>query len=956
MKIVNIIQRYSPAVGGSETWCQEVCRHLSKKGHNVKVLTLNINKEEEYWREPLDDDRTIAFGPLAFDKGVLVRRYHRSIPAHYIYHLIYKIFLDWLLKIYFYGPHSTEMYGRMWREIKEADIVFLHTLPYPHNYVAYALAKIFGKKTVIVPHFHPNHPNYERRSQYWLLRRCNAVITVSEFEKDYLKDKGISENKLFVTGNAIHPNNYLPVDFESFREKIKNKYYLNGDDKVITYIGRKTPEKGVGYLIEAVKDILSEMHIKLFLVGPGSDWYREYYAGLSDEEKKHIIEMGILSHEEKVNLLHMSDLLVLPSKYEAFGIVFLEAWMCGVSVIGTTEGAMPSVIGEEGLISKFGDVEDLKEKLKEAFSNIEKLRKTGTRGKTKVLNNYTWNIIGEKTESAINTVYGSKKVLICTNAYPPRFIGGAELIAHNQAKSLKKQGYDVIVFAGKPDDNLKNRYSIRHDFYEGIPVYRVSLHPRDYSYEYFSFYHKEVHKPFDDLLETFSPDVVHFHNIVGLSVGLIEVAKRRKIKTVLTLHDYWGICHKNTLIKSEGIICNEFSKCESCQLFISGERWRGIPSRMRKDYISFQLQAIDTFISPSIYLSKMYVKAGINEEKIQIIPYGINVERFSNVYRKKNTDKLRFSFIGYLGEHKGINTILEALSFIKDKKNMILNFIGDGDKKNELEKITKETGLDNYVHFSGKINSSKIEDAYKNTDVLILPSIWPDNHPVSICEAMASRIPVIASRIGGIPELVEDGKTGYLFEAGNSRELANKMIEFISCRSKVKEFGDNGFKKISHYNLDKQVGRNAEVYKENKPSKVSLSQNDVLILCLGRDMNPEYAKAMDSYLKVSGDHYRALMIDWLDEDQIKKAKLLWIVDKDTNLEDIEVGLRNKVPLLAPENNQRMKNICVKGKCGLYYRDALEALVCLEYLTENESVRKAMGNNGFKVFYKGINNI
>ena len=114
-----------------------------------------------------------------------------------------------------------------------------------------------------------------------------------------------------------------------------------------------------------------------------------------------------MPHQEKVNLLHLADLLVLPSQYEAFGIVFLEAWICGKAVIGTTEGAMPSVIGTEGYVCRFGDAEDLRNKIAATLSNSDALKRMGLDGRQKVLHKYTWDIIGMKAEQAISRVYES---------------------------------------------------------------------------------------------------------------------------------------------------------------------------------------------------------------------------------------------------------------------------------------------------------------------------------------------------------------------------------------------------------------------------------------------------------------------------------------------------------------------------------------------------------------------
>lgn len=407
MRILNIIQRYPPALGGSETWCQEVCRYLAKAGHRITVLTLDVNQEETFWRDPLDHEHTIAFGRIAWDQGVFIRRYARSLPIHSLYHAVFRKLLDEKLNIYFYGPHSIEMYGKMWREVRQTDVVVLHTMPYPHNFIALFWAKLLRKKIIMVPHFHPTHPHYERRANYWLLHQCDGILTVSEYEKNYLVGKGISGLTIYVTGNGIHPHMYEPHNLDEFKNQMATQYSLAQDDKVLVFIGRKTREKGVYYLIEATRAVRKNMPVKLFLVGPRIDWYDSVYGELSADDKEYIIDLGVLSHAEKVNLLHCSDILVLPSQYEAFGIVFLEAWVCGKPVIGTDQGAMPSVIGNDGYVCRFGDTADLIAKIKGAFAQPEDANQKGLSGRNKVLKNYTWDCIGNKVEQAIKTVYES---------------------------------------------------------------------------------------------------------------------------------------------------------------------------------------------------------------------------------------------------------------------------------------------------------------------------------------------------------------------------------------------------------------------------------------------------------------------------------------------------------------------------------------------------------------------
>jgi len=405
----------------------------------------------------------------------------------------------------------------------------------------------------------------------------------------------------------------------------------------------------------------------------------------------------------------------------------------------------------------------------------------------------------------------AKTVLICSNVYPPHFVGGAELIAHYQAKLLKQRGYDVIVFAGENTAG-QDRYSVCQDYYDGLPIFRACLWPQDYQADAVNFSNSRIDAYFDSLLDAFTPEVVHMHNLVGLSAGIIHMAKRRGIRTVLTLHDYWGFCFKNTLIKRDNEICRDYSRCAECMPSISGGADRHIPIRMRRDFLKLQLNDVDVFISPSLYLAQAYVRAGIPVEKMQVIWNGIDVARFSAVTKTPRRDRVRYTFIGHFGSHKGLDVVLDALKLGHFADRVALNLVGGGDLITRIRGRVRALGLGSIVKFWGTVDNSQIDEVFSETDVLILPSIWPENQPVSITEAMATRTPVIASAIGGIPELVAHGYNGYLFQPGSASDLAAKMWGFIANPERIKLFGENGFKIISDKSFERQLDRICSLY------------------------------------------------------------------------------------------------------------------------------------------------
>ena len=515
------------------------------------------------------------------------------------------------------------------------------------------------------------------------------------------------------------------------------------------------------------------------------------------------------------------------------------------------------------------------------------------------------------------------RILICCNVYPPHFVGGAELVAHYQGKSLVATGHDVQVFTGDSQP-LGQRHDLRTESYDGLTVHRVHLTHIDYSPEYVNFSHPLVEEHFSSILATFRPDVVHCHNIIGLSVKILQIAHEFGAKVVLTLHDHWGFCFKNTIMKHDGITCTDFSKCAECLPFIDDGDSRQIPMRMRQDFMKMAMSAVDVFISPSQYLANTYLEAGFPQEKMHVIWNGIDLNKFTKIAHSPSNDKVRFSFFGYFGRHKGIHTLLDAIPFLKNRHHVLINLIGDGDQRASYAQQLHENGYADHVKFWGKIDNNEVVSAYSETDVLVLPSIWRENQPVSITEAMACSIPVIGSNMGGIPELVENGVSGLIFEAGNVVDLAEKMDNLIANRSLAEEMGLNGRKTIQENSFATQVEKLLHLYLANSPTPNKCDSFSI-IACVGKHINETCAQAITQlapFFEKTETHI--VMADWLTETQLREARLAWVIDNTTTADIIvEVALKGLV-LLCPEPGDDLLKASQKYLCNCFYQNADDA--------------------------------
>lgn len=518
-------------------------------------------------------------------------------------------------------------------------------------------------------------------------------------------------------------------------------------------------------------------------------------------------------------------------------------------------------------------------------------------------------------------MYKKHTVLICSNAYPPNFIGGAELIAHYQAKELMRKGHEVIVFAGETYSDYK-QYHLYKDNYDGLTVYRIRLNSENFDSNYDNFANSQVEDAFIKLIDKYKPTVVHCHNLIGLSIGILNIAHNKKIKTVVTLHDHWGYCYKNTILKNKDKLCNDTTKCSECKPYITGNG-KYIPMNIRSNYFKFIMHnMVDCFISPSQYIADCYINAGFPSEKMNVIWNGIDIERFSNVI-KKPSDKIRLTYVGYFGKHKGVLLMLQALKKLNNK-DIQLNLVGEGEEKNSYIKYARENGMLDQILFWGKVPNSEILKVYENTDIYFLASIWPENQPVSITEALATGTPVIASNLGGNKELINDGVDGYLFEANNYKNLVEKVQKFIDNRERISTLGLNGKEKIMKNSYAKQVDKILDKYDTitNDSSKL-----EKFYIGICGDRVPDNL-SLD-------EKYQFLMLDWMKEWDYDLLNMI-IILKNYKISDEKLYklIDNKIFLNVPEENELLKQIVIRTNYGLYYRNETNIIKYISYIISN----------------------
>jgi len=201
------------------------------------------------------------------------------------------------------------------------------------------------------------------------------------------------------------------------------------------------------------------------------------------------------------------------------------------------------------------------------------------------------------------------------------------------------------------------------------------------------------------------------------------------------------------------------------------------------------LKEADLLISPSSFLRNKFVEHGFSQDSILVSDNGTNTRLFQNL-RKRPSNKVRFGYIGTIQRHKGVHILVEAFNKVNHPQAE-LKIFGDPLLAPNYYAELKNMARNRRIQFLAEFDNSNIAHILSEIDVLVVPSIWPENSPLTIHEAKLAKVPVIASNLGGMPDLVEDGITGLLFKPGNADELLDKLNLLIEHRKLIKRFQGN---------------------------------------------------------------------------------------------------------------------------------------------------------------------
>ena len=410
------------------------------------------------------------------------------------------------------------------------------------------------------------------------------------------------------------------------------------------------------------------------------------------------------------------------------------------------------------------------------------------------------------------------RVLIVAHGFPPSGRGGAELYAQTHASALIGSGDDVLVLAREADSS-RDEFGLRRETRDGVNVAWVNNTFASVRSFRDTYTDERIDAVAARVMDEFKPDVAHVHHLTCLSTTIVNEFAARNVPVFCTLHDYWFLCHRGQLLDRALQPCADTATCTNClgpEAYASPAVFRGraaivpvlrlLPDRLlstvrdggrvfrpgsgddpaaaRRDHMRGVLQLITHFFAPSVFLRDRFIAAGVDASRISVSEYGWSLPEPTTsapLENKRPETALQVGFIGSLMVSKAPHLLLEATAQLPAGSCAThifgdhADYHADRSYRDRMAPLLKQPR----VVFHGSIDRAGLRTALAQIDVLVVPSIWPENSPLVIREAFIAGVPVIASRIGGIPETVSDGVNGLLVEPGNATDLTRALRRLV---------------------------------------------------------------------------------------------------------------------------------------------------------------------------------
>ncbi len=408
--MLQVIHTYHPVLGGSELLFRRIAEGLAARGMDVSVFTSTARSSGDFISSRAE---TLPAG-LEVVGGVPVRRFpFRQLPP-FPRRALSALSHLWstrrwpgygMLKVIWVGPHLPGLVESACR--LAPDIIVTTASPFLPMFRAAQAARRAGRPVVVMPCLHPGDRwLVDNPALMKLIRTADGVMALTSYEIQFLRALGVPPDRLWLIGGGVAAD-----AAESARSGLRRQFRIPEGEPVVLFCGRKEEGKGVHVVLEAMARLWQQgRRGTLVLAGAATDYSRTHLARMFErlpaEWKARMVARDDIDEDEKWGWLTECDVLAHPSSIESFGLVYLEAWLCGKPVIGGRTGPQCAVIeeGRDGLLVKPGSVNETVVAIDRLLFEPGFGRKLGEAGRAKVLNHFTWDVVVDRAEAMFRTV------------------------------------------------------------------------------------------------------------------------------------------------------------------------------------------------------------------------------------------------------------------------------------------------------------------------------------------------------------------------------------------------------------------------------------------------------------------------------------------------------------------------------------------------------------------------
>lgn len=382
------------------------------------------------------------------------------------------------------------------------------------------------------------------------------------------------------------------------------------------------------------------------------------------------------------------------------------------------------------------------------------------------------------------------RVLVVSHGHPSLSLGGAEIASHNLHKGLNAlAGVDSVYLArvGAPTPRHAGTalMSLRQSASD------ILFHSDDYDHFFLSNRNTDdIRRDLVRFVRDLRPHVVHFHHVLGLGLEALYAIREAlpDAAIVVTFHEFLSICHHHgQMVKTKGSqLCRRASPtdCHSCFPEIAPARFL-----KRERFVRSMLELADVYVSPSRFLAERYAEWGLSPDKLFVIENGLAIAEPVPPRALPGSEQRRgrFAYFGQMTPFKGVDVLIDAVARVperiwgEDSRLMIFGAnleFQPPEFQERMKKLIEDAG--SRVRFYGSYQNGEMPELMQTVDWVVVPSIWWENSPVVIQEALFHGRPLLCSNIGGMAEKVRNGQDGLHFRVGSPEDLADRFVEVLS--------------------------------------------------------------------------------------------------------------------------------------------------------------------------------